>query len=472
MNKILVIGIILMTTINISQAQKVSDYTIDVHFFPIDAQMWGYPVSDKSFMRGRAKVEFSDSNFDTLTFYLHGELKIDSITSGKAATKYKSEKVFYDHDYSNVGLKTSIDFPNAIRENTIVVYYSGFMNPSRSRSLSDYMRINKEEGVFLRGNYYSPWFPIFQKPYEDDYEVNFKNITLKLPSSFKAVVTGELLSESIEDKTYMAKWRPGRTKTSDIQCVAQQYEVIVMDNIYVYYLDDLQSGEKIIEYTQKLKKLFHSNLRNVQNASPLYIIEMPEYGNISSQNVIGISSDLYKNFDTNLRSKLTIAHELVHPYVVIPITKENPLSSLIIEGFPSFFYLYGLTKISESEGFDLKEYMKRIEKNYITKKQTGKDSKGNLLPPEKAILKISFDEIGQYKDLFILSDRAILFLYQLWNEMGDINYDKFLKELFQLNSIDYKILETLIVKYIPNYENNLNIWLNTNDYPKSLQVKN
>lgn len=471
MNKVL-LSFLFTTIIYVTHAQEVSDYTIDVQFFPKDAQVSGYSVSDKSFMRGSAKVEFSEINTDSLTFYLHGELKIDSILSGNTVVKYESEKIFYDKSYNNIGLATTIDSLNAIKRGTITVHYSGFMNPSRARSLSDYMRINKVEGVFLRGYYYSLWFPVFHKPEKPDYEVNFKKVTIKLPENFNAVVTGKLISESVRDKIYTAIWRPGRSKISNIQCTARQYKIISRDNIFVYYVDDRQSGEKIIGYTQKLKNLFYSNLRRVQNTSPLYIVEMPEYGNISSQNIIGISSKLYKDFNTDLHSKLTIAHELVHPYVSIPITKESPFSALVIEGFPSFFHLYGLKKITEKPaGFDLKEYMKRVEKNYITKKQTGKDRRGNLLPSEKPILEIPFDEMGIYKDVFILSDRVKLFLYHLWSKMEDKKFDQFLKELFQLEAINYKIFEALIVKYIPNYVDNLNIWLNTIDYPKSIQIK-
>ncbi|NAS32728.1 hypothetical protein GTQ40_17240 [Flavobacteriaceae bacterium R38] len=472
MKKLFFLSIILTISNHIIQAQKVNDYTIDVHFFPKDAQMWGYPVSSKSFMRGSTRVEFSNQNIDTISFYLHGELKVDSISSGQSVIKYKSEKVFYEYDYSNIGLKTTIDFPDEIHEKTLTIYYSGFMNPSRTRSLSDYMRINQTEGVFLRGHYYSPWFPIFQRPYEDDYEVNFKKITVKLPSKFKAVVTGKLLSETIEDEIYTAEWMPGKNKMSKIQCTARPYEIISRDNISVYYTNDRQSGEKIIDNTLKLKKLFYSNLRSIQNdTSSLYIVEMPEYGNISSQNVIGISTNLYKNLSTDLHSRLTIAHELVHPYVSIPVLKKNPFNALVVEGFPSFFHLYGLKKITKyNQDFDLKKYMKKVEKNYIKKKRTGEDGRGNLLPFEKPILKISFSEIGLYKDVFILSDRVKLFLYHLWNEMGDIKYDKFLKELFQLNSINYKKFETLVVKYAPNYKNSLYIWLNTIEYPKSLHI--
>lgn len=457
-----------MGSIQITWAQKVNEYTISAHFFPSDAQMWGYPVSEKAFMRGNAKVKFSEVNVGTPQFYLHGELKIDSITSGKTTLEYESERVFYEKDYSNVGLKTTISFPAAIEERTVEVHYSGFMNPSRSRSLSDYMRINKDEGVFLRGYYYSPWFPVFQGPEQDDPEVEFRQITLRLPSGFKAVVTGELLSEKLEGDVYTAIWKPGMAKTSDIQCTARPYKIIHSDNIFVYYLDDVQSGEKIIDYTQGLKYFFGTNLRSVHNTDPLYILEMPDYGNISSQNVIGVSSDLYKDFDSDQNSKLTIAHELVHPYVSIPIEKENPLSALIIEGFPGFFHLYGLAKVSDD--FHLKGYMERIETSYLKKKQTGKDGRGNLLPLDKPITDITFDEIGQYKDLFILSDRVRLFLYHLLNKMGDEKYQEFLVELFQLDSIDYEILESLVVSYLPGYERSLDLWLNTVEYPKSLYI--
>jgi len=469
--KRLLFGIVLTLNIYTTQAQQINDYTIDAHFFPKDAQMWGYSVSNKSFMKGSANITFSELAVDTLTFYLHGELKIDSIKSKNKNLKYTSDKVLYNKDYSLIGLKTKIIAPDTIKDKTITIFYSGFMKPSRVRSLSDYMRINKEEGVFLRGYYYSPWFPVFEQVNNDNYAANFKKITVKLPKHFKAIISGQLLNESIKGEVYTAIWEPGIHKISSIQCTAREYRTISKDNISVYYISDPQSGEQIIDYTQKLKALFYSNFRKTKSASSLYIMEMPEYGNISSQNVIGISSNLYKKFNTDLHSKLTIAHELVHPYVQIPIAKENPFSALITEGFPSFFHLYGLKRITKNEDFDLNQYMKRVEKSYITKKQTGKDRKGNLLPTEKPILNISFDEIGQYKDLFILSDRVRLFLYHLWTKMGDKNYDQFLKELFQLNSINYKIFESLVSKYIPNYDDDLNIWLNTNHYPTSLQIK-
>ena len=120
--------------------------------------------------------------------------------------------------------------------------------------------------------------------------------------------------------------------------------------------------------------------------------------------------------------------------------------------------------------FNLKAYMKQIEKRYISKKKSGKDKRGNMLPIEKPILKIAYEEIGQYKDRFILPDRVSLFLYRLWNKMGDKKYDDFLKELFQYSEISYDKFEKLTLKYLPRFKNELFLWLNTNDYPLSFRI--
>lgn len=454
------------------QAQQVSSYVINIDFFPKDAQMWGYPVLNDAFMKGNAKIEFSEINSDKMTFYLHGELKIDSIISGNNLIKYNSEKILYDKDYSMVALKTTINSSDVTPKKMIHIYYSGFMDPSRARSLSDYMCINKYTGVYLRAYGYSTWFPIFLEPGQDSYNVNFKNVTVRLPENFKCVVTGEFINETLENGNYIAVWKPGIADISDIQCTARDYNVISKENVFVYFLGKRENGEKIIEYAVKLRNLYFTNLQSIHDASSLFIIEMPEYGDISSQNVIGISTDVYNDFDNDIYSKLTIAHELVHPYVSIPVSKDNPFSALVVEGFPSFFHIYGLKRILNDSVFGIEKYMKRVEKSYMKKKQTGKNSRGYELPVEKPILKISYDEIGIYKDKFVLSDRVNLFLYHIWTEIGDKSYDQFLKELFQFISIEYKSFEKLILKYIPGYKDKLNIWLNTIDYPKSIQIIN
>ena len=114
--------------------------------------------------------------------------------------------------------------------------------------------------------------------------------------------------------------------------------------------------------------------------------------------------------------------------------------------------------------------MIELENNYLEKRQTGKTRRGNVLPVEKAILNIKYDEIGKYKDRFVLRDRVWLFFYDIWNKIGDEKFDKFLKRLFAFNTINYKIFEELILNYLNDYKEKLNIWLNTTDYPEDIRI--
>jgi hypothetical protein len=151
------------------------------------------------------------------------------------------------------------------------------------------------------------------------------------------------------------------------------------------------------------------------------------------------------------------------------VTKENPFCAFVIEGFPSFFQVYALKKM-EGDAYDAKGKMMKVEEGYLEKRKTGKTWRGNTLPVEKPILEIKFDEIGLYKDKFVLNDRVWLFFYSIWNKMGDEEFDRFLKELFSFNSINYNSFEELVVKYIPGFAPELNTWLNTTDYPDEIKI--
>ena len=469
-NKIIFLGLIALLYFHNADAQFVSSYSIHVNFFPEDAQMWGYPVSNENFMNGKAAVELSDSIPEDIIFYLHSELKIDSIISGKKLLKYDSEKVLYRSNYSYVALKTTLKSTDLNNEGAIEIYYSGFMTTSRTRSLSDYMHINKNTGVYLRAYGYSLWFPVFLESGGESYEVNFHNVTVNLPAEFKSVLAGELISENIKDNRYTAVWEPGKIDLRYLQCSARNYKSIQKENIFVYYIDNQNNADKILGYAQSLKNLYYEKLRKVYDTSSLFIIVLPKFGDISSHNMIGISTGVYNDFDNDIYSQKIIAHELVHPYVHIPIKKENPFYALVIEGFPSFFDSYALYKLNGND-FNLASYMLGVEKIYKNKKQTGKDRRGNPLPPEKSILEINAEQIRDYKDLFILNDRVSLFFYHIWTTLGDNEFDKFLGELFQFTDIDYNKFEELVLKYLPSYQDKFDIWLNTTKYPEDIQIQ-
>lgn len=471
MKNLFICVFLISTAVNL-QSQKVNSYTIDAEFFSDDAKMFNNPVSRDAFMRANTLVEFSEVTSSDIIFYLHGELEIDSILSGNNKIEYKDEKVLFDYSYNMIALKVTFNSFNISTEKKLHVYYSGFFNPSRTRSLSDYMHINKNDGVYLRSYGYSLWFPIFLESKQDSYEADFKSVTIKLPETFKCVVGGELIKEYVSNGHYTAIWKPGITDFLGVQCTARNYSINSKDGVFVYYLFNKSSSEKVLNYALELKKLYSENLRSINNSLPLFIMEMPEYGDISSGNIVGISEKLFNTFEDDLNSKFTIAHELVHPYVYISISKDNPFYAFVIEGFPSFFQVWAVKRTSPNNEYNLKESMKRVEKSYIQKRKTGKNWRGNALPIEKAILEITFDEIGTYKDNFILNDRVWLFFYDIWNKMGDDKFDNFLKKLFLFDFINYKNFEELIIEFIPDYKEKLNTWLNTTDYPDEMHLIN
>jgi len=301
-----------------SHAQIINSYEINAEFFPKDAQMYNYPVSAESFMRANVFIRLSEIQDSVVIFYLHGELKIDSILSGSRKIDFEYDKVLYNYNYSRIALKVICN-PSDLVNDKLTVFYCGFFNPSKAGALSNYMHINENSGVYLRGYGYSLWFPVFIEAGGDSYKSEFTKIIVKLPPGYKCIVGGELVEENTDDTTYIAVWKPGLTDIPDIQCTARKYNLNTKENVYVYYSTDKSSSDKVLDYSIGLRKLFSQNFKSIDVSRPLFIMEMLKYGDISSGNVVGISEELFNNFETDIRSKLTIAHELAHPYVKIPI---------------------------------------------------------------------------------------------------------------------------------------------------------
>ena len=77
MNSLLRLLLLLLTTAT-CYAQQLVYESIEVSFFPDNATMYGYPVANDAFMRGKATLSVNQFDQDTLAFLLHGELDIDS----------------------------------------------------------------------------------------------------------------------------------------------------------------------------------------------------------------------------------------------------------------------------------------------------------------------------------------------------------------------------------------------------------
>jgi hypothetical protein len=108
-----------------------------------------------------------------------------------------------------------------------------------------------------------------------------------------------------------------------------------------------------------------------------------------------------------------------------------------------------------------------MEKLYLDKRATGKDRRGNPLPPGKPLLSITADELSTYKDEFVLDDRALLFLNYLLARMGP-QFNAFTSELFNSGTISAVGFRTLIEEYLPGSRADVSLWLDTTEYPERL----
>jgi hypothetical protein len=119
---------------------KVKEYSIDVSFKP-----------EKAFMKGKAVLKFESAvkTDAPLVFYLHGELTTKSITYKNQKVKFEQKPGYYYDDYSLIANQVLIHLDQLDTNHEITIDYSGYFNPSKARSQSDYMRITKNE-VLLR----------------------------------------------------------------------------------------------------------------------------------------------------------------------------------------------------------------------------------------------------------------------------------------------------------------------------------
>lgn len=450
--------------------QSIAAYDISACFFPDDASMYGIPVSPENFMRGETVVVVTTGDADSLVFWLHGELRTDSVMIDGKVAAIAREKEFYSRDYCNVATRTVIRGVPSGESFSLKIWYSGFFNPSRVRSLSDYMRINVNEGVFLRSYGYSLWFPVFIDDSGSRSVCDFRSVTVDLPENFRSVVTGDLVREYIDNGRSVSVWHPGVTDIFEIQCTAAPFRVEERNGIRVYFTGSEAAASEVLNYVADLRDFCHKRLRAYADDRIFYIMEMPEYGNISSGNVIGLDYESFQSFSGMTWPKSIIAHELVHPYVQLPLDKDNPFYAIFTEGMPSFFQVYLLDGTLPPDQYNREEIIRRVERSYLSKRESGLDSRGNRLPQEKALLDIDAQEIGSYKDTFILNDRMWLFMYDLWTRMGDEQFSRFCRELFALEDIDYRTFDSLITGYLPGYSERLHQWISTTLYTDDMRL--
>ena len=459
---VLVFGIVQLTAGNPNPDIRVKSYELDVTFIPT-----------KHAMKGKAIIRFIPNSVkkEKLVFYLHGELSVESLEIEEKKIPFSSNLVFYPGDYSGVAQKVETTMEKIDLSKELTVVYSGYFHASKARALSNYMRID-QDGVLLRAFGYSLWFPMFLESHQDWYSVSFPKVTIRTPADFISVFVGTWVQTYLEGDTRISQWRADNVELIYPQCTAQRYTVLKKDGYHVYSYNDSHSQEiagKVLSYAEKLEALYKKYYKKSASANQLHVMQMPEYGDIASGNVVGMCEESWRKFKENSYEGWTLAHELVHSFVWVPTPRTDPLFALVIEGFPGYFDLPVMAEIVGDEYPN--KILKWKEDNYIKKRETGKDRRGRSLPPEKPLLEISDNEIGEYKDNFILSDRALFFFHYLRIKMGKDRFWEFTRELFKQKTLNYDILEQVILKYLPGVREDIRIWLKTTEYPARFHLK-
>jgi hypothetical protein len=437
-----------------ARAVRVESYVIDAVFSPAESAV--HAVADVRFVPGTLSG-------DTLVFYLHGELVVDSVKVGAHVVAASQELVFHKDDYSLVANRIEVALSSFDLSRGLTIAYSGYFNPSVVSARSNYMRIDAD-GVYLRSLGYSLWFPVFVESWMESHEVSFPLVTIRTPADFRAVFAGNRVREYEKSGVRVSEWTADRLQIFDAQCTARRWDVSIGGAFHLYHLRDSSSGEmadEIMAIARRLESFYRANFRRSISAGQMHIMQMPKYGDISSGNVIGISDEVWRQFEPTTWQGRTVAHELVHPFVQPPCTDD--MGAFVIEGFPGYFYLPALAEILGEPWYS--HYMEGVESSYLRRRDTGRGRRGEILPPEIPILEIGYDEIGVYKDRFVLNDRVKLFFDYLRREMGKKRFLRFSSDLLNRDLLGYDVFVSVVETHLPGSGETVRRWLKTTDYP-------
>jgi hypothetical protein len=472
---------------------RILSYDVDVSIFP-EARLdyagfigilygerpsWNKVDSEKAYphMTGESvmEVDFDREPTVSLNVYLHSELRVHGIWVDEGPAEFTQEVVFYPRNYSSVATMATVNLANPLSGvHTVKVKYGGMFNPSYSGSPSNYMRID-QEGAYLRAFGSSLWFPVLVGPESPDEQTSFRRIRVRTPSPYRAVVSGRRLSEERAEGFNASEWTVEESSLSGLQLAVRPFEERSRHGIHLFFLDhpgSASAAEDILAMVEKLAAFYGDHYRSSDSFDETHVVELPNFASgISAGNTIGITSGQWRGFsltDEDTALERLVAHELVHSFVRPDVGEESPLAALFIEGFPSYFHLPALEQMLGEEWY--LAYLQRVEERYLEKRTTGRTPWGSRLPEEKPILAITYQEIGEYKDTFILSDRVLLFLHDLRRRIGAHEFKAMTRELMRTVGLTPDGFMDLIERFIPGSRDDLRIWLETVDYPEHLRL--
>lgn len=459
--RLLYVLLLPVAVISASPYPKVARYDLDISFSP-----------NNGTMTGNVGVCFDkrEAIDNRVTFYLHGELRVDSILQAGRAISFDESQVFYTYDYSLVADKVEVQLDSLLPCDSLRIFYRGYFSPSKARSPSDYMRIDSS-GVLLRAWGYSLWFPIFLESGSPSYQTTFRPVILRIPSSYQIVFGGKYLIDTTESGMRVSPWAAENIDLFSAQCSAQKWKIVRKGGLYAFhYPDDVSTRQayKVLAFADRLLLSYRANYSSKAVAGEQFILELPPYGDISSGNVTGLAADTWKSFDDEIHARVALAHELVHPFVNANVPKSDSLYAFAVEGLPSYFHLPALGAIWGRDWYD--NFMAWLEQQYLDRKRSGTDSRGRVLPTEKPLLTLTADDIGEYKDRFVLNDRALLFMNYLRVKMGDKSFSNFCKQLFSGGATTAESFERLCARYLPFQKEEIRQWLYTSEFPDKFRI--
>lgn len=451
--------IVFAATLGATAALASESYVLDVEFSP-----------DTSSLSGKAMITLSDKAPDdrTVTFYLHGELRVDAIRIDGAEVEFTETPVYYSYEYSLVAQKVEFTAPESLKSldgAKISVEYSGPFHRSRARSPSDYMHIDSD-GVFLRSYAYSLWFPVFIEADTDGEAVDFERASLRTPEEFLAVFAGDLISEEKSNGKRTTVWKTHDLPIYAAQATARPYKAMRSHYVDIYTLKDEQSlagAKKITDYVKQLIDIYNDAYGEPRTKSKTIVAQLPEYGDIASGNMIGISDHIWREFDGSASYGQAIAHELVHDFVYVNIPIDDPFYAMAREGFPDYFFIPAFAQMYGEAAYD--DYMDRVEYGYEIKLKTGKDWRGGDIPPQIPLTEINDDNMPLYKDTFVLGDRSRLFFDYLRRKMGADRFKSFIRGIVAKRSITLAEFYAALNAERPDLTDDARIWLETTEFP-------
>ena len=449
------------TSSSAEAAPRVAAYELNAQFDP--------PSPD---IRAEAHITFAPPENTTraedLTFYLHDELNVEKIKLDGHPVDFTADVVPYAYNYTTKALRVRIPHTNASPPRTMTVSYAGVFNPSTVRSRSDYMRIDAD-GVLLRCYGYSLWFPIFLPARSQDYRVDFPSVTIDTPAAYQPVFIGQRTAEDCVQDRRRSRWKAENVRLVDVQLTARRFDVLNHDDVYVYCLQDTASrdiGTRVLEFTASLNAACKRHFNARRAFDQIHIMQTPKYADISSFNVTGLADARWHSFVEGDSGQLVLAHEFVHPFVQIDVSRDDPLYALMVEGVPSYFHLLILAELKGEPWYQC--FMDDVREAYLQRRADVAENSATRLPREKALYEIGPDEIGRYKDHFVLADRALLFFDHLRSRAGKEAFGRFTRELCANDTLSHTDFEALIRRQIDIGSDELELWLRTSRYDSAM----